>query len=175
PCAHYEVCHRDTKVYVELVRQENVPLETEDAKLGQQYQELAGALTVQFRGEEKTLVQMGRYLEETDRPLRQEAWHLVANRRLQEAEKFEEIFEKLIQLRQQIARNAAFDNYRDYAFRKMGRFDYSPKDCLRFHEAVEAEVMPVVRELQAERRRQLGLPKLRPWDLAVDPLNRAPL
>src|SRR6266516_3737355 len=175
PKPRYEVFDRDTKLQVELFRPENVPLETEEAKLAQQYQKLSGALTVQFQGEEKTLVQMGRYLEETDRALRQEAWHLVANRRLQEAEKFEELFEKLVQLRQQIARNAGFENYRDYAFRKMGRFDYSPDDCLRFHEAVEAEVMPVVRELQAERRRQLGLPKLRPWDLAVDPLNRPPL
>src|SRR6266853_536181 len=173
--SRYEVFERDTKVQVELFRPENVALETEETTLAQQYQKLSGSLTVQFRSEEKTLVQMGRYLEETDRALRQEAWQLVANRRLQEAEKFEEIFEKLIQLRQQIARNAGFDNYRDYAFRKMGRFDYSPGDCLRFHEAVEAEVLPGVRELQIERRSQLALQQLRPWDLAVDPLNRPPL
>ena len=175
PKSRYEVFDRDTKVQVELFRPENVPLETEETRLAQQYQKLTGSLTVQFKGEEKTLVQMGRYLEETDRALRQEAWELVANRRLQEAEKFEDIFEKLIQLRQQIARNAGFDNYRDYAFRKMGRFDYSPDDCFRFHEAVEAEVMPVLRKLQGERRRQLGLQQLRPWDLAVDALNRPPL
>src|SRR5207249_12222650 len=108
---------------------------------------LRSTLTGHFHSEEKTVMQMRRYLEETDRSLRQEAWQLVANRRLQEAEKFEEIFDKLIQLRQQIARNAGFDNYRDYAFRKMGRFDYSPDDCFRFHEAVEAEVMPVLRKL----------------------------
>src|SRR5882724_1296191 len=171
----YKVFDRDTKAHVELFRSENVPLETKETRLAQQYQKLSGSLTVQFQGEEKTLVQMSRYLEETDRPLRQEAWQLVASRRLQEAEKFEEIFEQLVQLRQQIARNAGFDNYRDYAFRKMGRFDYSPGDCLRFHEAVEEELMPVVRELQAERRRHLGLPTLRPWDLAVDPLNQPPL
>src|SRR5207244_11558219 len=89
PKARYGVFDRDTKVHVELFRPENVPLETEEAKLGQQYQKLTGALTVHFRGEEKTLVQMGRYLEEPDRPLRQEAWELVANRRLQERDKFE--------------------------------------------------------------------------------------
>ena len=85
-----------------------MPLETEEARLSQQYQKLSGSLTVQFRGEEKTLVQMGRYLEETDRALRQEAWELVANRRLQEAEKFEAIFEQLVKLREQIARNAGY-------------------------------------------------------------------
>ena len=106
-----------------------------------------------FRGEEKTLVQMGRYLEEPDRALRQEAWELVAKRRLQEADKFEEIFDELIKLRQQIAQNAGFGNYRDYAFRRLGRFDYTPDDCTKFHDAVENEIMPVVRELQSNGAR----------------------
>src|SRR5439155_1180596 len=83
---------------------------TQEAKLSQQYQKLSGSLTVQFRGEEKTLVQMGRYLEEPDQALRQEAWELVANRRLQEADRFEEIFDQLLKLREQIARNACFAN-----------------------------------------------------------------
>src|SRR6185369_16791076 len=121
------------------------------------------------------LVQMGRYLEEPDRALRQEAWEVIANRRLQEAEKFEEIFDKLVKLRQLIARNAGFENYRDYISRKLCRFDYTPDDCAKFHTAVENEIMPVVRELHARRREQLGLEKLRPWDLSVDPLNRPPL
>jgi oligoendopeptidase F len=175
PKLRYQVFDRDTQVQVELFREENVPLETEEAKLGQQFQKLTGSLTVQFRGEEKTLIQMGRYLEEPDRPLRQEAWELIANRRLQEAGKFEETFEQLVKLRAQIGQNAGFANYRDYAFRKLGRFDYTPADCVAFHQAVEQEIMPVLRELQAERKRQLGVEPLRPWDLAADPLSRPPL
>jgi oligoendopeptidase F len=171
----YEVFDRNTALHVELYREENVPLETEEAKLGQQYQKLSGSLTVQFRGEEKTLVQMGRYLEETDRELRKEAWELVANRRLQEKEKFEEQFDQLLKLREQIARNAGFPNYLQYAFRARGRFDYTPEDCVKFHDAIEKEVMPVLRQLQAERKKKLGLQSLRPWDLAVDPTNQPPL
>jgi oligoendopeptidase F len=150
-------------------------LETEDAKLSQQYQKLSGALTVDFRGEEKTLVQMGRYMEEPDRALRQEAWELVAQRRLQEADQFDGILDAMLKLRSRIAGNSGFDNYRDYAFRRLGRFDYTPADCEKFHDAVERHIMPVMRELQVERRAQLKLQKLRPWDLAVDPLNRPPL
>jgi oligoendopeptidase F len=176
----YEVFDRDVKNHVELFRPENVTLETGDAKLCQQYQKLTGSLTVNFRGEEKTLVQMSRYLEEPDRALRQEAWELVARRRLQEVDNFDEILDRLIELRERTARNAGFKNYRDYAFRRLGRFDYTPQDCTHFHDAVAREVMPAVRELHAARRRQLGLDKLhpghlRPWDLAVDPQNRPPL
>lgn len=175
PKPRYDVFLRDVKNHVELFRDENVALETEEAKVGQQYQKLSGALTVQFRGEEKTLIAMGKYLEEPDRALRQEAWELVAKRRLAERDKFEEQFDQLVKLREQIAKNAGFSNYRDYAFRAKGRFDYTPEDCVKFHEAVATEVVPAIRELQAQRRQQLGLEKLRPWDMAVDPLNRPPL
>ena len=175
PKARFQVFDRDVENHVALFRPENVPLETGEAKLSQQYQKLIGAQTVNFRGEEKTLVQMGRYLEEPERTLRQEAWELVAKRRLQDANKCEEIFDELITLRTQIAKNAGFDNYRDYAFRQKGRFDYTPEDCLQFHSAIEKEIMPAVREIQNERRRQMKLEKLRPWDLSVDPQNRAPL
>jgi oligoendopeptidase F len=171
----YLVFDRDVKNHIELFRPENVPLETEEAKLSQNYQKLSGSLTVIFRGEERTLVQMGRYLEEPDRALRKDAWEVVANRRLLESEKFEEIFDKQVKLRQQMAKHAGFDNYRDYQFRRLGRFDYTPQDCEKFHDAVANEIMPVVRELQAERRKKMNVDTLRPWDLAVDPLNRPPL
>jgi oligoendopeptidase F len=171
----FNVFDRDVKNHVELFRQENVRLETEEAKLSQQYQKLFGSLTVNFRGEEQTLVQMGRYLEEPDRPLRFEAWELVARRRLQEADKFDEILDEQIKLRSQIAKNAGFENYRDYAFRRLGRFDYTPEDCVKFQNAVEKEIVPIAKELQAQRRKQLNLETLRPWDLAVDPQNRPPL
>ena len=175
PRPRYTVFDRDTQLRVELYRPENVALETQEAKLGQQYQKLSGSLTVQFRGEEKTLVQMGCQLEETERALRQEAWELVAQRRLQEADKFEDLFEQLLTLREQMARNAGFANYLEYAFKLRGRFDYTPADCVTFHDAIDSEFMPAVRALQAERRQQLGLAALRPWDLAVDSLNRSPL
>src|SRR3954470_16556335 len=96
PKARYHVMDRDTELHVELFRPENVPLETEEAKLGQQYQKLYGSLTVQFQGQEKTLAQMAPYLEEPDRALRQQAWELVANRRLQEVQKFEDLFDQLV-------------------------------------------------------------------------------
>jgi oligoendopeptidase F len=175
PRPRYTVFDRDTANQVELFRSENVPLETEEAKLGQQYQKLSGSLTVNFRGEEKTLIQMGRYLEETDRTTREEAWKLVAERRLKEAVTFDAQFDELSKLRGQLATNAGFSNYRDYAFRRLGRFDYTPADCERFHNAVEKEIVLLLRELQADRKQKLGIAALRPWDLSVDPLNRPPL
>lgn len=175
PQDRYFVFIRELQVQVELFRQENVPLETEESKVCQRYQKLSGSLTVEFQGKEQTLVQMGKYLEEPDRALRQEAWDKVARRRLQEAPAFEEIFQQLLSLRERIAANAGFANYRDYAFRWRGRFDYTPEQCLQFHEAIERVVMPCCVKLQEKRKNRLKIDTLRPWDLTVDPQSRPAL
>ena len=175
PKPRYEVFDRDTCLRVELYREENVALETEDAKLGNEYNKLSGGLTVEFRGEERTLVAMGRFQEDPDRALREEAWRKVADRRLREEDRFDGLMDQLIAIRHQMALNAGYANYRDYAFRVRGRFDYSPADCACFHDAIEAEVTPILNAFQERRRVEMGLSSIRPWDLAVDPLSRPAL
>jgi oligoendopeptidase F len=175
PAGRYDVFTRNAALEVELFRPENIPLETETTKIGQQYQKLIGGLAVQFDGKEQTLVQMGRHLEETDRARRQEAWELVANRRLEEAETIDEQLDSLAKRRNQMSANAGFPNYRDFAHRRRGRFDYSPDDCLSFHDAIEQEMVPLLKELHDERQTALGIESVRPWDTATDPQGRAPL
>ena len=171
----YEVYDRHVRARVELFREENVPLLTELTTLDQQYDKLCGVMTVQFRGEERTLPQMGRFQEDPDRGLRREAWEAVASRRLRDREAIEALFERMLELRQVVAGNAGFDDYRAYAWKSRARFDYTPEDCLRFHHAVERAVVPLRDRLDERRRERLGVPTLRPWDLAVDPFNRPPL
>ncbi len=81
----------------------------------------------------------------------------------------------MYELRQRAARNAGFANFRDYIFPAKFRFDYTPADCERFHDAIEEAVAPAVERMLAVRRRRLSLDVLRPWDLAVDPYRKTPL
>ncbi len=171
----YEVYDRSTVTAVELFRDENVALQTEEAKLDQQYQKICGAMTVQYQSREQTLQQMARYQQEPERRIRQETWELVANRRLADREAIDDLFDQMIRLRDQIAHNAGLDNFREYQFKAYERFDYTPADCLAFHDAIERVVVPAYREIQRERRRQLGVEALRPWDLSVDVKGRPPL
>ena len=171
----YQVLDRSIANAVELFREENVPLETEEDLLEQQYQKLCGAMTVSYRGTEYTLQQMSPFLLENDRAVRQEAWELTAARRLQDCQAIEELFDRMVRLRHQIARNAGFDNYLQFGFRAKERFDYTEADCRAFHQSVERCVVPLLRELRHRRREQLGVDPLRPWDLAVDVGGRAPL
>jgi oligoendopeptidase F len=171
----YGVLLRRLAVDVELFRPENIPLQTEATKLDQEYARINGAMTVEFEGKTQTLPQMARHLEETDRALRERAWRAVAERRMADADTIDGIYDRLVALRQEMARNAGCSNFRDFQHRRLHRFDYTPADCLTFHDSIAAVCVPAMRELHRERAKHLGLPALRPWDLAVDPKGRPPL
>ena len=172
---HYGVLLRDWKADVDIFREENVPLQTEDTKLGQEYSEICGAMMVDFDGEQKRMPQMGAYLQEQDRNVRESAWRAVAGRRLQDREAIDDIFDNMVVNRNQTALNAGFNDYRAYMFAVKHRFDYTPEDCIAFHDAIEQTCMPIVRKLAKERKDALGVESLRPWDLAVDPYGHPPL
>ncbi|MBI1389069.1 MAG: M3 family oligoendopeptidase [bacterium] len=171
----YHVFDRNVEADVKLFRDENVPLQTEAAKLSQQYQKLCGAMTVEFDGAERTLPQMAKFLEETDRGRRQSAWEAVALRRLTDRAAMDDIFTRLIGLRNRMAQNAGHPDFISFAFLMYKRFDYTPADCEAFHHSVESSVVPLARAIQEERRAAMGLERLRPWDLSVDPKGRPPL
>lgn len=171
----YVVLTRDVKAEVELFRDENVPIQTQLDKLGQDYQAIVGKMSVEFDGKERTIPQMAVYYESTDRAQREQAWKHVADRRAQDIAQINTIFDKQIKLRDQLARNAGFDDYIGYTFVAKHRFDYTPDHCSAFHDACEQHVVPFLRDLEKERKQLLGVDPLRPWDLSVDVKGRAPL
>ena len=132
-------------------------------------------MTVEIEGKELTLQQAGVELQSTNRDVRETVYRLINERRLADKPKLDDLFKKLVLLRNQIAKNADFKNYRDYMFEAMGRYDYTPYDCFDFHTAIAKTVVPVMEEFQKQRRENLGYTTLRPWDLAVDPENKAAL
>lgn len=160
---------------VALYREENVPLQSEMAVLAQQYGAIAGKMTVEVGGETFTLQQAARFLQQEDRALREEVFRKVAARRLQDRDALNELFDKLLALRQQVAKNAGFDNYRDYKFRELGRFDYTVEDCFAFHAAVREHILPLHRALVQHKKDELGLDTLKPWDTDAVPVGQKPL
>jgi len=175
----YEVLTRNTRTDIELFRQENVELQKQEELLGQQYQTIIGSMTVDYQGKSRTLPEMGKFILEPDRTVRQDAWMACASRRLKDADALDDILDKMLSLRHKIAKNAGFDNYLQYKFKEYHRFDYTIEDCRRYHEAVEQVVVPALKALGETRRRLLKCDTLRPWDFdmrnPVDPQARPPL
>lgn len=160
---------------LELFREENVPLEAELNVLAQQFGTIAAKMTVTVQDKEYTLQQAATFLERPDRALREEVYHKVQQRRLEDKDTLDALFDQLLTKRHQVARQAGFDNYRDYKFRALGRFDYTPEDCFAFHEAVKTQILPLQERLLAFRKKQLGVDVLRPYDTAAVPEGITPL
>lgn len=166
---------RRIRAEIELFREENLPLFVQESDLGLAYNKLVGAQTVMWDGEEKTISQMSPVFLETDRSRREEAWKLIQSRLREDREAQNGLWRQLMALRKQIGRNAGYDNYRDYIWQDKGRFDYTPEQVLQFTSAIEEVVVPAAERLAEQRRQQLGLETVRPWDTDVDPMNREPL
>lgn len=166
--AKYYVYVRGIKKALELFREENIPLLTQIQVEQQKYQGITGSMSVKLGDQEYTLEQAAVFLKDTDRKIRQEAWEAITARRLEDKEKLDELFNSLLKLRHQVALNAGFENFRDYMFQALGRFDYTPGDCYDFHKAIQEEIVPLLK-LQAEKRlNALALNELKPWDMDVD-------
>jgi oligoendopeptidase F len=166
---------RSVKKSIDLFREENIPLQAELSVLGQQFGTISGKMTVQVNGQEYTLQQASKFLENEDRALRQEVYRKIQERRLQDKETLNELYSQLIAKRNQVALNAGFENYRDYKFVELGRFDYSKEDCYQFHESVKQYVLPLVDMINENKKKKLGLDSFRPWDSEAEPAGIEPL
>ncbi|MBS1733196.1 MAG: M3 family oligoendopeptidase [Bacteroidetes bacterium] len=166
---------RGIKKSIELFREENIPLQAEMAVLQQQFGQITGAMMVTVNGQEYTLQQAGKFLESHDRKLREEVYMKIVQRRMEDKEKLDELYDKLISIRNTEAKNAGFNNYRDYRFKELGRFDYTKEDCFKFHDAVKQHVLPIVNKIHERRKKALGVDSLRPWDIEAEPAGTEPL
>lgn len=171
----YDIMIRNLKKEIEIFREENVPLYTEISTESQRYAQISGAMTVTIDGKEMTLQQASVMLMSPDRAKREEAYRKIVERRLKDKQQLDDLFSKLVSLRHQVAVNAGFKNFRDYMFKSLGRFDYTPQDCFDFHEAIKTEVVPLLNDFAKERMEALKVSSLRPWDKAVDAEGRDPL
>jgi len=163
----YFVYSRAIKKALELYREENIELFTELQVKQQKYQSITGAMSVELNGQEYTLEQASVFIKDLNREVRENAWKTIQQRRLVDKDDLNILFDELIRLRNQVALNAGFENYRDYMFQALGRFDYTPQDCYDFANAIEKEIVPILKEQAEKRREALALEVLKPWDLEV--------
>ena len=161
------VYSRAIKKALEIYREENIELFTQLQVKQQKYQGITGAMSVEINGQEYTLEQASIFIKDLNREVRENAWKTIQQRRLIDKDDLNILFDELIKLRNQVAVNAGFANYRDYMFQALGRFDYTPQDCYDFANAIEKEIVPILKEQAEKRREALGLETLRPWDMEV--------
>ncbi|MFM2038374.1 MAG: hypothetical protein RL432_1313 [Bacteroidota bacterium] len=171
----YAILFRSVKVQLDLFREENITIEAYLAEKSQEFGSISAAQTIEHQGETLTMQQASVHLKSQDEILRKDIYEKMAERRRSDIDALNDLYTDLIAHRHQLALNAGFDNYRDYMFQSMGRFDYTKEACFDFHEAVAQKVVPLVKAIQLKKLQKLGKSTFKPWDLDVDPDGHAPL
>jgi len=166
---------RNLQAEVTLFRESNLPLLTEEQRLGNEYDQIRGVQTVQWEGQETTLINLVQVNLDPNRDKRERAWRLSMDRFLEDRPALNDLWMRLVTLRRQIAHNADLPHYRAYRWGQMLRLDYTPEDCETFHRAIEEVVVPAAQRALERRRRHMGISSLRPWDVEVEPLGRPAL
>ena len=164
----YRIYLRSVNKQIEIFREENIPLFTEMEAKQQEYGAIVAKMSVEIDGEKMTMQKAALLLKNINRAKREEVFNKTSVRRRQDEEALDNLFDELIVLRQKIAKNADFDNYRDYMFAAMGRFDYTPEDCFDFHSAIAKEIVPIITSFEQKRKDKLGFKNYKPWDTQVN-------
>jgi oligoendopeptidase F len=171
----YAIYLKKLKKSIDMFREKNVELRAQIQNRTQEYGAINGGLNVEIDEEQKTLQQAGALLQSPDRNLRKEVFDKIHSCRSEVSDKLNALFSDLVGLRNHLAKNADYPNFRDYKFDALARFDYTKEDCFDFHESIAGEIVPLIAEFKKARKERMGLESLKPWDLAVDPEGREAL
>jgi oligoendopeptidase F len=162
----FEIPLRNMRAEAELFREENLPLLAEQQKLNMNYDKIIGAQSVTWEGQEYTISRFRQKLHNPDRSQREKVWRTIIDRQMADRQTINELWQKYMELRGRIAANAGLPSYREFSWKRHLRFDYTPQDCQTFHQAIEKVVVPAAKRIYERRRQELGLDKLRPWDMS---------
>jgi oligoendopeptidase F len=166
---------RSIKNTLELYKENNLTLKAEADIISTQYDKITGSIMINYEGKELTLSQARKELESDDRQKRKELWSLISQKQFEHKDDIEAVFDRLFSVRNIIAKNAGFENFRDYIFKDKERFDYTPDDCFKFHDSVEKEIVPLVEEISLRHKIRLGVSDYRPFDVPGIPKGEEPL
>jgi oligoendopeptidase F len=171
----HQIYFRSIETQVNLFQEKNVPIEAELNELAQKYGAISAAQSIDYFGETMTMQKASQLLKEQDEAVRQTVFDKMVERRRVDTDSLDELYTQLVTKRHTLAMNAGFDNFRDYKFQALGRFDYSKEDCFAFHHAIKTHIVPLVKDIQAKKLALTGEAKFKPWNTEVDPEGKAPL
>ena len=163
------------KTSIEIFREENVPLFAELEEMASKYQRITGGMMAEWEGEQRPLPMLSPFLQARDRSVRERAFRATVTPYMDVQPALSQLFDSMYAHRQRAAQQADFRDFQTFSFAAKHRFDYTPGDCERFHDAVDAVVVPAYARVLAARRERLNLEALRPWDLPVNPYRAEPL
>lgn len=147
------------EVSQKLFTPKNIELQVEESKLVNEYNKIIASAQLNFKGEVLTLTQIGKYLSDKDSATRLEAAKLYYGYLEENDEKIGQIYDRLVHIRDTMAKNLGFNSYIEYQYLALGRLDYNEEMVAGYREQLHEVVVPVVKKLRKRQAERLGIKK----------------
>lgn len=145
----------DEKIIPELI---------EENKLTSKYDEIMGGAQINFRGEVLNLSQLGKYCSSEDRATRKEAAIAMDKWLGEHEQEIGDIYDKLVHLRDTMAKKLGFKNFVELGYLNMGRTDYDAKMVAGYRNQIKADVVPLAQKLFKKQMKELGIKNPQTYD-----------
>lgn len=136
----------------------------EENKLSSEYSKLVASAQIEFDGKTLNLSQLTPYTQSADREIRKKAVEAKYDFVEKNSQKFDEIYDKLVKLRDKMAKKMGFKNYVELGYLKMQRSDYNPEMVSNYRQQILDYVVPLVSKIRKKQAKRLGLEKLKHYD-----------
>lgn len=136
-------------------------------KLSTQYASLIAGCKVPFEGSYYNLPQMGKFMTDKDRKLREKASKAYYGYLETRVDEIEDIYDKLVKVRDSMAKKMGFNNYVELAYIKMNRFDYNQEDVARYREEIRKYVSPLAGRITRKQFKKNRIYRPKVFDLGV--------
>ncbi|NLP46514.1 MAG: M3 family oligoendopeptidase [Epulopiscium sp.] len=136
----------------------------QENKLVTEYDKLIASAQIEFEGEKRNLSQMQPFMQSKDRATRKKAYEMYIGFFEENESQFDEIYDKLVQVRHRMAQKLGYTNYVELGYARMSRSDYDANMVANYRKQVYEDVVPLVVELKDRQRKRLKLSQLKYYD-----------
>ena len=149
-----------TKMYQYEIKKSDesvVSLKQEESELVMKYQAVTAGISFEFRGEKYNMPQMGKFLQDLDRETRKEAAEVYYNGLNAKKDELEDIFDKLVKVRTEMAKKLGYKSYTELGYIMMDRYDYTPEMVAAYREQIHEVVTPLAAKIVRKQVARLGI------------------
>ena len=155
-----QVAFKNMELSLKSMNEKIIPLMQEENNLTMEYDKLIAGAKIPFDGKELNLSLMRPYLISQDRKVRAQAWEKISVFFEENADKLDEIYDRLVKNRTKQAREMGYENYLELGYIRMNRNCYGKEEVEAFRRQIKEYFVPFAESLHERRRKRLGLDRL---------------
>ncbi len=155
---------KSVKLSIDSFSEKNIALMQEESDLVDRYQKIMAACRIPFAGEECNLYGIKKYFSSPDREVRKGAWKKYSEFFAAHEKEMEEIFDRLVKIRNEMGRNMGFENFVPLGYMQQGRLDYGKEQVAAFRKQVKEVLVPFCEKLYKAQAKRLKIDKVMCYD-----------